>query len=256
MPKASFATSDMGEGGGLFEGVGVISNARFGKTDYNGKAEAESTALLFTITHQDANEELTQSEQIFSVGKGWEPSEDGETPSSEGPFLVSEKEGHKLNKGCAAAMFLTTLEKERGEPLDVDKGAEDLNGLVVDFKREAAPTQQNKDRKVYICGGVLDAAPWGDAAPSDDSDSDAEEKDYTSLNKVLKVALKANKKGIRMKDLPGALDKTIKTWSNAKEKKALAAEKDTLLELADEEYVTSGQDFFEFDSDKALITAS
>jgi hypothetical protein len=163
MPRGSFKTSDFSVGGGLYEGPAEISNARVGKTDYNGKSTGGSaTALLLNITYMNADDEEEVKEQIFSMGKGLEPSEDGEEPAEEGPFYWYPEGGKDLNSTTSAAIFLASVSKARGADLDPDKGMEDLNGLKVVLKRRTLPAieEGGKPRKVYEVTEVLDELPW------------------------------------------------------------------------------------------------
>jgi hypothetical protein len=265
MPRASFKKADQGKGGSLYEGPIQIANARFGKTNYGGKMQGEAVALLFAAIHPDANDELTETEFILSVGKHWLPSQDGDMDSEDGPFLVSEKEDAVINEGSAFGLFSGSLEDARdGQSFD---SADELNGLVVVVKREAKPIDGNKDRKVYMVVEVLDEAPWeskgGKASkpkfeksgtvpsalagkkaakpePEEEEEEDEDAVDKDTLLAVLEaiVSDKANRKGVKIKDLPKAVVAAISAWKDVKEKKQLMAQKAAIVDALDENFLT------------------
>lgn len=163
MPRGSFNTNEMQAGGGLYEGPAELSNARVGKSDYGGKSAAGmSTAILLNYTYVDADDQEQVREMILGMGKGLEPSIDGEEISEEGPFYVPTVEGKKLNDGTNAGIFLKSLAKARGQELDDEAGISDLNGLKVVLTRVTLPPieEGGKPRKVYTVSEVVNELPW------------------------------------------------------------------------------------------------
>lgn len=163
MPRGSFNSSNMTSGGGLYEGPAELRNARVGKTDFNGKAvgDGKATAILVDYDYMNAEDELTAGSLILAMGKGIEPSEDGEEVAEEGPFFVlTTSKG--FNEGSNAGIFLKSLAKARGEELDDESGVADLNGIKAVLTRVTLPPfeEGGKPRKVYTVSEVLTELPW------------------------------------------------------------------------------------------------
>lgn len=264
--KVSFKASDQGSSSGLYQGPLRISEPRFGKSDFGGKSKfGTAIALLFKGEQLDENGDVTFEDYIMSVGKGFLPSTDEETPDEAGPYLVVDEGGTGvINNNCAFAVFSASLEKLRG--VDI-QNANDLDGLCVEIKRRPAPIDGNPGRKVTEVVKVLDAMPWDKPVAKSrvanlpkgvkDNSAHAEGIDKETLLQVMGVVVaNADGKGIKLRDLPKAVDTAIRTWSDSSEKRTLLTQKtDILEEITGQNFLTCKQDVFVYEDETVSAAA-
>lgn len=77
-----------------------------------------------------------------------------------------------------------------------------------------------------------------------------------TLHSIMKVVVEnAGTKGVKLRDLPRAVDTVIKTWPNLTERKNLLTNKtDIIDEMIGQNFLTSKQDVFNYEDD--LVTTA
>ncbi len=171
MPALGFKPSEMVEGGIIPQDVVVTFNeARFAKFDYlrkDGTVAATTIALRVKVKSEDG----TDYTMHYSVGdpKDFAPSEDGESPADEGPFVISLGERTALSKSSNFHLFLSNLvnagfpESKIGADARVFEGMQAFMIAIPEPKRTGlarpTPAEGARERLISVPQTVI-KLPW------------------------------------------------------------------------------------------------
>jgi hypothetical protein len=156
--SASLRPSDFSESTGLWEGIGVISEAEFVIWNYGGEGP-NTPAAKFTIQPEDGEE----VEQYFSCGK-----ESDWIPSKDGSRLMAVGRATGINTSSNFALLLASM-VNAGYPEDkMTDSIKDFIGLNANWMRVPAPKrpglkqkegQEQKERTILTVGDIIQL-PW------------------------------------------------------------------------------------------------
>lgn len=133
----NWGADDLTEGG-FFDDEDVrFDNCRFERTDYDGELDDEITVFAADITVLEDGEDGEEFNENWSCGNDkLRPSEDEETESDSGPFLINIKGNKGVNSKSKFGRFVASLGMQ-GFPADKFTGRADiLDGLVAHVVRE------------------------------------------------------------------------------------------------------------------------
>jgi len=204
--RPSLNPDDYQEGGGLFGNNGVNVTwvkCEYGKWTYPG-TDTEITAALITMKTEEGKEVL----QPYSVGIGFEPSNDGKTLEGDGALKKSTKLA-MLMKSLVDSGFPKTK-----MPTDSDlSGFEGLKVRMLQIKSDR-DKKQGKDGKMYVPTDLLVdsliALPGEKKGKkSAEPEETGDEKEEKAQEVVMKV-LENFPKGIQKKALLSEVYKILK----------------------------------------------
>lgn len=146
MGRASFNPANYVAGGLVDDADLVIQNPVFMMYDFEGKTQSGEPVCVLKVelVYDETGDEATTG--YYGTGKGWVPSEDGETESESGPYLISaDGRDRELIKSCGAAKFFASAIEAGCNPdvLDEAEGScTFLDGCRAHFNQ--VPTGQTK----------------------------------------------------------------------------------------------------------------